>query len=79
MNISNKELIKIAEENKQSMKELLASAGYDAEYLLEWGIPDFWDEKYWIYPHYIIRLFAFLVKKFSLSISMENFDLVFDT
>jgi hypothetical protein len=75
--ISVEEMAEMALYNKQTLKEVLIVAGYDAEYLFEWGLPSFWKENYWSYPEYTVGLFEFLVKKYSLTISPQYLDSIF--
>jgi hypothetical protein len=68
------EILDTAEYNKEIVRQVLLNADYDADYLLEWGVPDFWKEDFWGHYEYVIKLFQYLIKKYSLNIPESCFD-----
>ena len=76
--ITEEELIDMAEFNKSSIIKVLDISGYDSSYLLEWGLPPFWEESFWSYPEYITALCDFFENKFGINISPDVLNSVFD-
>ena len=58
----------LIQHNKNILISILDHTGYDSKFLLEWGIPDFWQENNWLFPEHVIGLLKFLIKKYSLNI-----------
>lgn len=59
--------------NKRIFKQVLKDNDYDDDYLLTWGLPDFWDESLWNYSEYVLELFYYFEKNFGICDSSESY------
>jgi hypothetical protein len=77
-NLSKTQVRLLIKQNKNILISVLKDAGYDAEFLMQWGIPDFWQEINWIYTEHVVALLQFFIKKFSLNIPTSCLDSLYE-
>jgi hypothetical protein len=71
------EMAELAEFNRAGVKAILEKIGYDFDYLMEWGTPDYWEEEFWSYPDYVMALFSHYEKVYGFHVPDEIFESVF--
>lgn len=64
--------------NRNVLKETLEENGYDSAYLLEWGIPDFWQESFWGYAEYVLKLVEYFEKTYKVYDTRDSIDIIDD-
>jgi hypothetical protein len=52
--------------NKNVFAEVLENVGFDSKYLLEWGIPDDWQESFWDDPEIVLSLLMYFEERYQI-------------
>jgi len=60
--------------NKRVFCEVLENAGFDSKYLLEWGVPDDWEEVFWEDPDIVLSLLMYFEEKYSIYDSRDSLE-----
>lgn len=60
--------------NRDTLAKVLEQHGYDYNYLFEWGLPSFWDNTYWDYPEYVLKLVAYFESVYGVSDSRDSLE-----
>jgi hypothetical protein len=59
--------------NRNIFIQILKDNDYDTDYLLTWGLPDFWKESLWGYSECVLELFYYFEKHFGICDSSESY------
>lgn len=60
--------------NRDTLAKVLEENGYDSNYLFEWGLPSFWNNTYWDYPEYVLKLVSYFERVYGVSDSRESLE-----
>jgi hypothetical protein len=60
--------------NRDTLGKVLEENGYDANYLLEWGIPSSWHESHWDSPEYVLKLTAYFETMYNVCDSRDSLE-----
>ena len=64
--------------NRDVLSQVLDENGFDSNYLLSWGLPDFWDDTYWELNEYVLKLaeyFEYTYKTYDTRDSLEEVEI----
>lgn len=60
--------------NRETLAKVLEENGYDYNYLFEWGLPSFWNNTYWDYPEYVLKLVYYFESVYGVGDSRDSLE-----
>jgi hypothetical protein len=58
--------------NRDVLSQVLNENGFDAEYLLEWGMPSSWEEIYWDSADHVLKLTTYFEVMYGICDSRDS-------